>query len=268
MKDNLISCGNGMTTGGGTITFLGTGTSSGVPQIGCRCNVCRSADFRDRRMRCSSLVEAGGMRILIDCGPDFYFQMKDLPFSRVDGVLVTHEHYDHVGGLDDLRPFCIYGTINVYANELTSRHIRERIPYCFKEHPYRGVPNLKLVTVAPHETFSIGNVSITPLRVMHGKLEILGYRIGDMAYITDMTSADTSELQYISGVKLLVVNALRKTPHPTHQTVEQAVAFARAVGNQPTYFIHMSHEVGLHSVIEQALPENMHFAYDGLKLTF
>ena len=169
------------------ITFLGTGTSSGVPQIGCSCKVCTSNDPRDRRMRCSSLVEINGTRILIDCGPDFYFQMLKIPFGQINGVLVTHEHYDHVGGLDDLRPFCRFGTINIYGNDVTLKHLHDRIPYCFKEHLYRGVPHLNLVEVTPHKEFSINGVNVIPLRVMHGNMEILGYRIGRMAYITDMT---------------------------------------------------------------------------------
>ena len=157
------------------ITFLGTGTSSGVPQIGCSCKVCTSNDPRDRRMRCSSLVEVNGTRILIDCGPDFYFQMLKIPFGQINGVLVTHEHYDHVGGLDDLRPFCRFGTINIYGNDVTLKHLHDRIPYCFKEHLYRGVPHLNLVEVTPHKEFSINGVNVIPLRVMHGNMEILGY---------------------------------------------------------------------------------------------
>lgn len=250
------------------ITFLGTGTSSGVPQIGCSCKVCTSNDPRDRRMRCSSLVEINGTRILIDCGPDFYFQMLKIPFSQINGVLVTHEHYDHVGGLDDLRPFCRFGTINIYGNGVTLKHLHDRIPYCFKEHLYRGVPNLNLVEVTQHKEFSINGVNVIPLRVMHGNMEILGYRIGRMAYITDMTSASPDELEYLSGVELLVVNALRHTYHPTHQTVEQALDFAQKVGSQNTYLIHMSHDLGLHATEEALLPENVHFAYDGLELYF
>lgn len=250
------------------ITFLGTGTSSGVPQIGCSCKVCTSNDPRDRRMRCSSLVEVNGTRILIDCGPDFYFQMLKIPFGQINGVLVTHEHYDHVGGLDDLRPFCRFGTINIYGNDVTLKHLHDRIPYCFKEHLYRGVPHLNLVEVTPHKEFSINGVNVIPLRVMHGNMEILGYRIGRMAYITDMTSASPDELEYLSGVELLVVNALRHTYHPTHQTIEQALDFAQKVESQNTYLIHMSHDLGLHAAEEALLPENVHFAYDGLELYF
>jgi len=219
-------------------------------------------------MRCSSLVEVGKTRILVDCGPDFYFQMLKEPFRRFDGVLLTHEHYDHVGGLDDLRPFCAFGAVDVYSEKNTLQHLRERMPYCFREHPYRGVPRLNLIDVQPHVPFEIGNVRITPLRVMHGQMKILGFRINDLAYITDMTTMPPDEIATLAGIRLLVVNALRHTPHPTHQTVDEAVAFARSVGSQPTYFVHMSHEIGLHAEVERSLPHNIHLAYDGLKLSF
>lgn len=252
----------------GKITFLGTGTSSGVPHIGCSCKVCSSGDPRDRRMRCSALVETGGARILVDCSPDFYFQMLAVPFRRIDGVLITHEHYDHVGGLDDLRPFCVFGAADIYSDSTTLRHIRARIPYCFKERLYKGVPRLRLREVKPHEEFRIGGAAIVPLRVMHGKMEILGYRIGGMAYITDMTSMEAPEMRYLAGIRLLVVNALRHTPHPTHQTVGQAAAFARNAGSPLTYLTHMSHGIGLHGEEEPRLPDKVHLAYDGLTLLF
>ena len=250
------------------VQFLGTGTSTGVPMIGCNCEVCRSTDARDNRLRSSVCLTIGDKNFLIDCGPDFRQQMLRSGIGHIDAVLLTHEHYDHVGGLDDLRPFCRFGTINIYGNDVTLKHLHDRIPYCFKEHLYRGVPHLNLVEVTPHKEFSINGVNVIPLRVMHGNMEILGYRIGRMAYITDMTSASPDELEYLSGVELLVVNALRHTYHPTHQTVEQALDFAQKVGSQNTYLIHMSHDLGLHATEEALLPENVHFAYDGLELYF
>ena len=250
------------------ITFLGTGTSTGVPQLGCGCEVCRSADPHDRRMRCSSLVEIGGARILIDCGPDFYFQMLHRPFAPFDAVLLTHEHYDHVGGLDDLRPYSMDVAEEIFCNRTTARHIRERLPYCFESTDVKRLPHLQMNVVKPHETFYVKDVPVTPLRVFHGSMEILGYRIGGLAYITDMKTIPEEELQYISGAELLVVNALRRKPHPTHQSIGEAVEFAKQTGVHSVYFVHMSHEAGLHAEMEKGLPENFHAAYDGLEVEF
>lgn len=250
------------------ITFLGTGTSSGVPALGCDCPVCRSKDPRDRRMRCSSLVEIGDARILVDCGPDFYFQMLHRPFGLFDAVLITHEHYDHVGGLDDLRPFSYRKPEKIYCNATTARHLYERIPYCFRELSARGLPHLEMNVVEPHETFYVKDVPVTPLRVMHGKLEILGFRIAGLVYITDMKTIPDGEMGYIRGADLLVVNALRPQPHPTHQTIADAIAFAQSTAIPRTYFIHVSHEAGFHAEIDSQLPPGMHFAYDGLEVEF
>jgi phosphoribosyl 1,2-cyclic phosphate phosphodiesterase len=256
------------TDGKSKIIFLGTGTSSGVPSLGCNCEVCRSADPRDRRMRCSSLLEISGKRILIDCGPDFYHQMLHRTFLGFDAVLLTHEHYDHVGGLDDLRPYSAISPQKIYCNAITAKHVRERLPYCFETVAKKGVPHLEINVVKPHETFFVGDVPVTPLRVYHGALEILGYRIGPLVYITDMKSMPDEEKAYLDGAKILVVNALRPSPHPTHQSVGEAVAFAKQAGIVPVYFIHMSHSVGLHVVAESRLPEGYHFAYDGLEVEF
>lgn len=253
---------------GSRITFLGTGTSSGVPQLGCSCEVCRSVDPRDRRMRCSSIVEINGARILVDCGPDFYWQMLHREFVPFDAVLITHEHYDHVAGLDDLRPLSAESPENLYCNEATAKSLRARIPYCLKSVEFKNLPHLELHVVKPHHTFYIKHVPITPLRVMHGKNEILGFRIGDLVYITDMLSMPAGEMEYIRGAKMLVVNALRKKPHPTHQSIEQAIEFAESTGIRPVWFIHMSHDAGLHAETDACLPEGMHLAYDGLEVDF
>ena len=250
------------------ITFLGTGTSCGVPFIGCDCEVCTSTDTHDKRLRCSALLEIGDKHILFDCGPDFRQQMLTVPFRKLDGVLITHEHYDHVGGLDDLRPYMKFGEVNVYAEDFCATHLEERIPYCFtpKDKRYPGVPAINLVRIEPHKSFFVEGIEVMPFRVMHGKLPILGFRIGNLAYITDMKSIDDDEYEYLSGVKTLVVNALRHKEHRTHQTVEDAIAFSRKIGATSTYLIHMSHDVGLHAVEESKLPEGFHYAYDGLEV--
>ena len=218
------------------ITILGSGTSTGVPEIGCKCLVCTSSDPRDNRLRCSGLVETEGLRILIDCGPDFREQMIRLnDFKPLDGVLITHEHYDHVGGVDDLRPFCRFRDVPVYAEQYTAERLRQRIPYCFAEHLYPGVPRITLAEIVPDSPFIIGNpegnkVEVTPLRVMHGKLPILGYRIGKMAWITDMLTMPGAEYDLLQGLDVLVMNALRPQPHNTHQNLKEALDNAQRIG--------------------------------------
>lgn len=249
------------------ITFLGTGTSIGVPQIGCQCEVCTSNDPRDQRMRASALFEEGDTRILVDCGPDFRQQMLRIGMSKpLDAVLITHEHYDHVGGIDDLRPFTFDRVLPLYADDYACRHLRERLPYCLVNSSYPGIPKLQLRELDEGDCLQIGALKVTALRVIHGKLPILGYRIGDVAYLTDMTDLQPSSLPLLHGIRLLIVGALRHTPHLTHQSVEQAMAFSLSLGDVPTYFIHMNHQVGLHAEQEKLLPEGFHFAYDGLVL--
>lgn len=292
------------------ITILGSGTSCGVPQIGCPCQTCTSADPKDKRLRCSALVEVGGKNLLIDCSPDFRQQMLSVDFKPLDAVFITHEHYDHVGGLDDLRPYSIFGDVNVYAEKFCADHLVERIPYCFtpKDKRYPGVPALNLIEIEPHKPIIItdeekepmaseyledaikmkrqqvceelqrlksqGNseshrdIEVIPIRVMHGKLPIVGFRIDNFAYITDMKTIPDTELTYLQGIDYLIVNGLRHIPHPTHQTIEEAIDFSRSLGVKDTWLIHMSHHISLHAIEEQSLPKGIHLAYDGEIIEF
>ena len=246
------------------LTFLGTGTSCGVPVIGCQCEVCQSTDPKDKRTRCSVLVETEQTRLLIDCGPDFRQQILPQPFRKIDAILSTHAHYDHMGGMDDIRPYCRFGEINVYADPYAKESMLQMLPYCFAENRYPGVPAIGLHEILPHKMLRIGDLDIMPIEVMHGKLPILGYRIGKLAYITDMKTIDDSELPYLEGVEVLVVNALRfDKPHHSHQLVDDAIAFARRVKARRTLLIHMCHDVGLHKEVNRHLPEGVELAYDG-----
>ena len=251
------------------LTFLGTGTSCGVPVIGCQCEVCQSTDPKDKRTRCSALVETDETRLLIDCGPDFRQQILPQPFRRIDGILITHAHYDHMGGMDDIRPYCQFGEINVYADPSACQSMLEMLPYCFAENRYPGVPAIGLHEILPHEPIRIGDLEIVPFVIMHGKLPILGYRIGKLAYITDMKTIDESEMQYLEGTELLVVNALRfDKPHHAHQLVDDAVRFAQRVGARQTYLIHSCHDIGLHEEVNRKLPSDIQMAYDGQTVVF
>ncbi|KXU56581.1 MBL fold metallo-hydrolase [Prevotella bivia] len=246
------------------VTFLGTGTSNGVPFIGCKCEVCTSTDPHDKRLRSSALIETENTRLLIDCGPDFRQQILPQPFRKIDGVLLTHIHYDHVGGIDDLRAFCALGDIDVYANKHTCEGLHHNIPYCFTDHLYPGVPKLSLHSVEPHQKLHIGDFEVEPFEVIHGKLPILGYRIGSLAYITDMKSIEDKELLSLKGIKTLIINGLRwDRPHHSHQLIPEAITFSKQIKAEQTYLIHMTDRAGLHAESQKRLPKNVHFAYDG-----
>ena len=245
------------------LTFLGTGTSCGVPTIGCHCYTCSSKDPHDKRLRCSVLIETETTRLLIDCGPDFRQQIMDQPFRKIDGILITHAHYDHMGGMDDIRPYCQFGEINVYADPLARQGMLEMLPYCFAEHRYPGVPAIQLHEIHKHEAFRIGDLDVMPFEVMHHDLPIMGYRIGSLAYITDMKTIDAAEIPYIEGCSTLVVNALREKPHHSHQTLTEAVRFAQRINASQTWLIHSSHDIGRHAEVNASLPQNIQLAYDG-----
>jgi phosphoribosyl 1,2-cyclic phosphate phosphodiesterase len=252
-----------------TITFLGTGTSTGVPEIGCRCNVCTSSDPRDVRFRSSVLVEAGGKNLLIDCGPDFRQQMLRLPFinriERLDAVLLTHEHYDHVGGIDDLRTFCRRGAVPVYAESCVAEAIRERLPYVFRKNKYPGVPNIELHDIE-NQPFEAAEISITPVRLIHGALPIFGFRIGQFAYLTDLKTIPESEYAKLENLDLLVINALRDKDHIAHQTIAEAIVQAKRIGAKKTFFTHFAHHAGLYTELCRRLPVNILPAFDNLSV--
>lgn len=250
------------------LTFLGTGTSCGVPTIGCSCYTCTSTDPHDKRLRCSALVETEQTRLLIDCGPDFRQQILSQPFRRIDGILITHAHYDHVGGTDDIRPYCQFGEINIYADPIARQGMLQMLPYCFAEHRYPGVPAIQLHEIHPHNPFWIGDIHIMPFEVMHHDLPILGYRLTHgqhtLAYITDMKTISEKEIPYVERVDTLIVNALRQKPHHSHQTLDEAVTFARRIAACQTWLIHSSHDIGRHAEVNAALPQSVQMAYDGL----
>lgn len=249
------------------VKFLGTGTSTGVPQIGCRCEVCSSGDRRDKRLRASVRIEIDGMMLVIDCSPDFRQQMMPLPFVKIDAILLTHEHYDHVGGIDDLRPFSRFGPVDLYMEGRLEDTLKERMPYCFAEHKYRGVPDLAVRRINADEDFQIGTVQVTPIRIMHYRLPILGFRIGDFAYLTDIKTIEGTELRKLKGVHKLVVSALRRTEHISHQTLDQALNLIDRVKPDTAYLTHMSHEIGLHAMVQEELPPHVVLAYDGLEIS-
>lgn len=248
------------------VTVLGSGTSKGIPEIGCHCEVCESGDAHDKRQRASVLVQTHGLDILIDSSADFRRQALDNDIDHLDAVLITHQHYDHVGGLDDLRPISTGHNVPLYLSERVASDLRKRLDYCFRPHPYPGVPTFDLNIISEREPFFIKGLKIIPIGVNHGKMPILGYRIGAFAYITDAKTIEFEELEKLMGVDTLIINALRKTEHFAHLTLEEALAIIRKVSPRKAYITHLSHEMGLHAEVEKELPENVHLAYDGLHI--
>ena len=245
------------------ILFLGTGTSTGVPQIGCKCETCTSTDIKDKRLRASVLITEGDSQILIDAGPDLRRQLLANQISRLSAILLTHEHYDHVGGLDDVRPL---GESDIYAEKRVLGVIQRNTPYCFAEKRYPGVPTIHLHEIDENE-FYINNIKIQTIRVMHANLPILGFRVGKFAYLTDVKTIDEKNIELLKDLDVLVLNALRPAQHLSHLSLSEALDIAAKVGARKTYFTHMNHHMGLHETVNQLLPENIELAYDGLKLS-
>lgn len=249
------------------ITFLGTGTSQGVPVITCNCEVCQSDDHRNNRLRVSILIETADKTIVIDSGPDFRYQMLRAKVKDLDAILFTHEHKDHVAGLDDIRPFnyLLHKNIDIYATERVQDALKREFSYIFSEVKYPGLPQIELHTI-DQDPFFIGQTEIIPLAIMHYKLPILGFRIGDFTYITDAKTISNETIEKVRGTKILIINALQRQPHISHFTLDEAIEFAQKIGAEQTYFTHISHNLGLHEEVEKELPAGMKLAYDGLTL--
>jgi len=250
-----------------TITFLGTGTSQGVPVIACDCEVCASEDPRDNRLRTSILIEAKGKVIVVDSGPDFRQQMLRAHVQHLDGIVFTHEHKDHIAGLDDIRAFNYkqQSAIDVYADQRVQAALKREFHYIFQEFKYPGIPQLDLHTIGT-EPFNIGDINFIPIEVLHYKLPVLGFRLNDFTYITDAKTVSEQEKEKIKGTRILVINALQKQEHISHFTFDEAIAFAQEIGAETTYLTHISHRLGKHADISRELPAGIELAYDGLQL--
>lgn len=250
------------------ITILGSGTSTGVPLIGCDCAVCKSVDAKDKRLRTSIKIQTNTTTVVIDTTPDFRYQMLRTQTTKIDAIVFTHPHRDHYAGLDDIRPFNFFSkkSMPIYANEITQEAIKRDFYYAFEEDKDAGLPEMILHTIGK-ESFTIGDMPFMPIQVMHRDMPVLGFRIGDFTYITDANFIPDTELEKIKGSKLLILNALRKEAHPTHYNLEQALAVIEHLGIPKVFLTHFSHQIGLHDQVEAYLPKGVHLAYDGLQLT-
>lgn len=251
------------------ITFLGTGTSSGVPMIACACRVCKSADEMDKRLRCSILVESERTSIVVDTTPDFRTQMLRARVDKLDAVLFTHPHKDHVAGLDDVRAYNFFQqkAMEVYANALTEETLKREFAYVFSDKKYPGVPEVNLHTIDVNP-FYIGDIPIIPIQVWHLRMPVLGFRFGKFTYITDANRIDPEEGEKIKGSEAMVLNALRHNKHISHYTLDEAVAMVQELAVPKGYLTHISHQLGLHHEVNESLPDGMELAWDGLKLYF
>ena len=251
-----------------TITFLGTGTSQGIPMITSNHPVCLSKNLKDKRLRSSIMVSWDDVSYTVDCGLDFRQQMLRENVQSLDGVFFTHEHADHIGGLDDLRPFCYkIGEMPIYLNQRTLESLEKRFEYIFSlENKYPGAPSV-LPNVVDKNSFVVNGLPVTPIEVFHGNLPITAYRFGDVAYLTDVKSVSEEEKQKLQNLDVLIVNALRIDKHPTHFNLEEALVFVADVRPKKAFFTHISHRLGFHDEVSKNLPDNVFIAYDGLKIT-
>ena len=251
------------------VYFLGTGTSQGIPVIGSSHSVCQSTDFKDKRLRVSVWISWDNHSYVIDCGPDFRQQMLASNCQKLDAILYTHEHSDHTAGLDDIRPFNFkQGEITIYAHQRVLDNLKKRFEYVFEmENKYPGAPSVKPIEVINNHPFYIGNKMAIPINVMHGNLQVFGYRIGDFAYLTDVKTIEKTEIDKLKNLKVLVVNALREEPHATHFNLQEALDFITLIKPEKAYLTHISHIMGFHEEVQQKLPENVYLAYDNLEIT-
>ncbi len=249
------------------ITFLGTGTSQGIPVIACSCHVCKSMHPYDKRLRCSILIEHNGKNIVIDTGPDFRQQMLKENVKHLDAVIFTHEHKDHIAGLDDVRAFNFQSkeAMDIYATQLVQEAIKKEFHYAFSEEKYPGTPILNLLSIE-NKPFSIGELIFEPIEVLHYKLPVFGFRFNDFTYITDAKTISKEEKEKMKGTRFLVLNALRKSEHISHFNLEQALELIEEIKPEKAFLTHISHLMGEHDEVESTLPENVQIAYDGLKI--
>lgn len=247
------------------VVFLGTGTSTGVPIIGCNCNICQSGDPRDQRLRSSIYIEVQNKKIVIDTGPDFRIQMLSNQLTDVDAVVFTHNHKDHTAGLDDIRPinFLQKKKVDVYAEEYVQKTLKMEFPYIFNDQDYPGVPQINLYTI-DEQPFKIDDVLLTPIRVIHKKLPVLGFRIHDFTYITDANFISDEEIEKIKGTKVFVINALRNEPHYSHFSLSEALEVIEKVQPERAYLTHIGHNMGFFDEVQANLPKNVFLSYDGL----
>lgn len=251
------------------IYFLGTGTSQGIPIIGSTHPVCKSTDYKDRRLRVSLWMSWENHSYVIDCGPDFRQQMLASDCQKVDGILFTHEHSDHTAGLDDIRPFNFrQGEMPIYAHQRVIENLKKRFDYVFEtENRYPGAPSVKTIEVINNQPFVLGGKTVIPIDVMHGDLQVFGYRVDDFAYLTDVKTVAPEEVEKLKNLEVLVLNALRITPHNTHFNLQEALDFIALVQPKKAYLTHISHLLGFHEDVQKELPENVFLAYDNLVIT-